>query len=402
MKRFILLVTPLAMLAAEPAIACSYVQVPEEVGDTSAQFFARAMVAAAAYVDLVLVEDDGTRALGERPTGILTLRSVARLKGNGPDRFSLFGHGLTLQPEAERVFGARPMHFTSEDGRVVPFPYNEERQAQLFGGNGAPPATQPPVTSCNPPTIAGETGRFYVVMRGADGRLLGDFALYEGVMASAFAFVPVTLDGNDHWLRAVRLATFSAASTSERTVLHLPAVADPPRIDAALRKARVTPVAAFVGSGNWLDEVRPADAEAGSPWLARVMPLIGQRNRGGIGVPDHGAAEFLRRNIGVEQTHGGLGYEVAQAFLASIRRKQMAAHTTPRLIAIEVTGPAEEIAGLSSNSLFSGMRPLPANGIGLPSLSGDTEIEQFAARQAIERNLWLLNGGNGNPQGTLP
>ena len=402
MKRLPLLVAPAALIAAAPALACTYAQAPEEVGDTSAQFLARQMAQAATYVDLVLVEDDGTQAMGEPMTGVLTLRSIAHLKGNGPDRFSLFGSGLTIQPDAERIFKAPLQHFTGEDGRVRPFGYNEERQGRLF-----PPVSgvePPPVqmTSCSPPGLAGETGRFYVVMRGADGRLLGNFSLYGETRAQAFGFVPVRLEREDHWLRAVLMGTENRQPAEGPAVLHLSGNVDPARIEAALRRAGVIPVAAFVRSGEWLDEIRPADFEARSSWLARAVPLVGQRNKGGLGGADHGAAEFLRRKLGFEQTYGGLGYEVAQAFTASVRRKQVATGAAPQLVAVALSGPPEAIAAVAREPFAAGLRPLPASGRGFAQLPGQTELERFNAIQVIERDIWLLNGGNGNRQGTLP
>jgi hypothetical protein len=38
----------------------------------------------------------------------------------------------------------------------------------------------------------------------------------------------------------------------------------------------------------------------------------------------------------------------------------------------------------------------------LPQVSGADEAATFATMQRIERDIWLLNGGNGNRQGTLP
>ncbi|HEX9947459.1 MAG TPA: hypothetical protein VGA98_07960 [Allosphingosinicella sp.] len=403
MNRLLFLAAPLALLAAGPAAACLYTQVPEAVGDSSAQFLARRMVAAATHVDLVLVEDDGTRPMGEAQTGVLTLRSIARLKGNGPDRFSLFGAGLTLRPEAEQVFQSPLQHFTREDGRVTPFPYNEERQGRLFpDAAGAPPPPPVMTTSCSPPVIGGQSGRFYVVMRGADGRLLGDFPLYDGARAPAFAFVPVTLGRDDYWLRAVQLAMGEGPAPEGAAVLHLRGDSDPARVEAALRRVGVTAVAAFVGSGDWLDEVRPAADEARSLWLVRAVPLVAQRDRGGLGLADHGGAEFLRSRLGFEQTFGGLGYEVAQAFTASVRRKQAARGARPRLVAVALAGPANVIAGLTREPFAAWIRPLPARPHGLAALPGGTEAERFATIQAIERDIWLLNGGNGNPQGSLP
>lgn len=401
MKSLLLLTAALGMFTASPAAACQYTQVPENVGDGSALFFARRMVAAAAHVDLVLMEDDGVQPMDALATGVLTMRSVAHFKGSGPDRFSLFGDGLTFRPEAERVFKAPLQHFTSEDGRVTPFPYNEERQGRLFPNlPGDPPS--PTMTSCSPNAIAGQSGRFYVVMRGADGRLLGNLPLHDRSRESSFAFVPVTLDADDHWLRAVRMALYGGTSTPGPSVLHLRADADPARVQAALRRGGITAVAAFVRSGDWIDEIRPADGEARSAWLTRAVPLVLQRNRGGVAPSDHSAAEFLRSKLGVAQTYGGLGYEVAQAFGASVRRRQAAKAATPRLVAIAITGPADAVTAFSREPFADGMRPLATRTQGLASLPGDTEAAQFAAMQTIERDIWLLNGGNGNPQGTLP
>ncbi len=360
------------------------------------------MLAAAAYVDLVLLEDDGTRPMNEAATEVLTLRSIAHLKGNGPDRFSLFGGGLTLSSEAERVFEAPLQHFTGEDGRVTPFPYNEERQGRLFPQAATVPPPPVSMTSCSPNAIAGQSGRFYVVMRGADGRLLGDFSLHDGTRARAFAFVPVTLGRDDYWLRAVNMAAYGAAATEGPAVPYLRGSADPARIEAALRRAGVTAITAFVASGDWIDEIRPADHEARSSWLARAVPLVAARNRGGLGLADHGAAEFLRGKLGFEQTFGGLGYEVAQAFTASVRRRQAAKGASPRLVAITLAGPADAIATLLREPFADGVRPLAVRKPGLAPLPGQTDAERFAATQAIEREIWLLNGGNGNPQGTLP
>lgn len=401
MKRLLLLAATLTLVAAGPALACQYTQMPEDVGDGSARFFARRMMAAATYVDLVLMEDDGIQPMGAPATGVLTLRSIAHLKGSGPDRFSLFGNGLTLSSDAERVFKARLQHFTSEDGRVTPFPYNEERPGRLFPNLGG--ATEPPMTmtSCSPNAIAGQSGRFYVVMRGADGRLLGNLPLDGRGRETTFAFVPVTLDPDDHWLRAVHMAALDGTATLGPAVLHLRGDADPARVEAALRKAGVTPVAAFVQSGGWIDEIRPADGEARSAWLTRAVPLAAARRRGGLANADHGAAEFLRGKLGFEQTYG-LGYELAQAYTASVRRKQAAKGASPRLVAVALAGPADAIAGLAREPSVDALRPLAARQQGLASLPGQTEADRFAAMQAIERDIWLLNGGNGNPQGTLP
>jgi hypothetical protein len=222
------------------------------------------------------------------------------------------------------------------------------------------------------------------------------------VSSPAFGFVPVSLTRDDYWLRAVTMAASTQRPAEGRPVLHLRPGTDPARVEAALRRAGVTASAAFVRSGEWIDEIRPSDHEARSAWLARAVPLVAQRNRGGLGLGDHGAAEFLRARLGFEQTFGGRGYEVAQAFTASVRRRQAAAAAAPQLVALDLSGPADAVAALAREPFADGMRPLAGSAPGLAPLPGETEAERFEAMQAIERDIWLLNGGNGNPQGTLP
>lgn len=404
MRNWLVPLAALGLALPGPALACTYSQVPEAVGQGSAEFFARRTVEEAAYVDLVVVEDDGTHPMGEPPTGILTLRSIARLKGNGADRFSLFGTGLTLSADAERVFNSPLEHFTREDGRVTAFAYNEERPGRLFPQDGpAPPVA---MNSCSPPTIAAETGRFYVVMRGADGRLLRQVELYHGVTSPAFAFVPVTLGDGDVWLRAVHGAssgTGEAVSATAR-VLHLRPGTDPALVEAALRRAGVTATAAFVRRGDWWDEVRPIGTEAAAPWLGRAVPFAAARGRGGIGDPHHGAAEFLRPHLTQMAAYGGMAYEVAHAFTSSVRHAQRAGAAEPVLAAIELSGSADALASLAEEGFADGFRPLPARDTDGSALvvPGDTEEARFAAMQALDRDIWLLNGGGGNRPGTLP
>ena len=166
MMRYLVSAAALATLALpQVAQACLYTQQPEEVGHSSGQYFAKEMLAAATYADLVLVEDDGTRAMDARPTGIITLRTIARFKGNSADRFTVFGSPLTLSPDKARIFNAPLQHFTSETGQVTPFSYMEERPTLLFPrATGDPPP--PKVRSFQPRSSArmktmfgGPTGR---------------------------------------------------------------------------------------------------------------------------------------------------------------------------------------------------------------------------------------------------
>lgn len=88
MRGLLLTAVLAALFGAGPALACSYTQAPDEVGNGSAQFFAYRMVAAAAHVDLVLLEDDGTRRIGEEanPQGTLPKSPQALVIGDRNDR----------------------------------------------------------------------------------------------------------------------------------------------------------------------------------------------------------------------------------------------------------------------------------------------------------------------------
>jgi hypothetical protein len=385
--------------------ACEYSQAPEAVGQSSGEYLAKTMSGAATYVDLVLVEDDGTRPMGQTQTGIITVRTIARFKGNSADRFSLFGLGLTLKPEAETAFGAPLQHFTSDTGQVTPFPFVEERQGGLLPSvrGAAPlPPPPPPGTSCSPPPIAAKTGRFYVVTRGADGHLLNS-VLAANDRYPAFGFVPVTLEMDDFWLGAVRFATFDKlAPVKSQALLVLRPGSNPAQVEARLHKAGMHARAAFFSDADLIDEVRPADHETQTPWLARARLVVEQRRKGNLGGPslaNQGAAEFVRGKLGPMQRYGrGFGYEVAQALTASVRREQASAGTFS-LVALEIDG---DPATFANERFYGGSAPLEPKASELAQIGGADEAAQFDTQQRIEREIWLLNGGNGNQQGTLP
>ncbi|QWC57849.1 hypothetical protein F7D01_12905 [Erythrobacter sp. 3-20A1M] len=407
MMRSVLASVALAGLALpQTALACVYAQRPEEVGYASGQYFAKEMLAAATYADLVLVEDDGTRAMDARPTGIITLRAIARFKGNSADRFTVFGSPLTFSPDKERIFNAPLQHFTSETGQVAPFSYTEERPTLLFPqatAPGSPPPPSPPMTSCSPPALMADTGRFYLVLRDAEGRVLNRLTMSDGKTTApnhpAFGFVPVTLSDDDFWLWSVRMAAAAPEAAQAQDVLYLTPGSDPVRVERDLRAAGATIRAAYYARGNFIEEVRPSPHEQTLPWLEKADDYLAQSLRDRIGDPHHGAAEFLRAKLSPMQRYGtGLGYEVAQAFTRSVRDVQQATGT-PRLIAVEVAGDPHALA---SQSFVSRVAPLDRTADRLPQVDGTDEAAVFATMQRIERDIWLLNGGAGNRQGTLP
>ena len=403
MMRYLASAAALATLALpQVAQACLYTQQPEEVGHSSGQYFAKEMLAAATYADLVLVEDDGTRAMDARPTGIITLRTIARFKGNSADRFTVFGSPLTFSPDKARIFNAPLQHFTSETGQVTPFSYMEERPTLLFPrATGDPPPPPIGLTSCSPPALMAETGRFYVILRDAEGRVLNRLTMSNGRTSSpnhpAFGFVPATLSEEDFWLWSIRMS--AVGSQDAQDVLYLAPESDPVSVERDLRAAGATIRAAYYARGDFIEEVRPSLHERTMPWMAKAADFLAQNQRGRIGDPHHGAAEFLRATLSPMQRYGtGLGFEVAQAFTRSVRDVQQATGT-PRLIAVEVAG---DPGAFSGQPFLSRVAPLDRQLDRLPQVSGADEAEIFATMQRIERDIWLLNGGAGNRQGTLP
>lgn len=191
----------------------------------------------------------------------------------------------------------------------------------------------------------------------------------------------------------------AAAPQEAQDVLYLAPGSDPARVERDLRAAGATIRAAYYARGEFIEEVRPSPHEQTSPWLAKTANYFAQSQQGRIGDPHHGTAEFLRAKLSPLQRYGtGLGYEVAQAFTRSVRDVQQATGT-PRLIAVEVAGDPYALAG---QSFVSRVAPLARQLDRLPQVSGADETETFATMQRIERDIWLLNGGAGNRQGTLP
>lgn len=186
-----------ALLASAPAFACSWIHAPEPVGAPAANFIARRMIHAAAFVDIAVPESVAPMlASKDRPFApqIVTFRVLERIKGNSPDRFTLFATGLKPDGAAEKPTDLR--HWVDEAaGTVSPFATPWEAPAAEFS-----------MTSCDPGFIEPAMGRTYVVFREADGSLLGPVEFHAGERpARGFPFVDVGLPTESEWFRAVRL-----------------------------------------------------------------------------------------------------------------------------------------------------------------------------------------------------
>ena len=405
MRRLVASAIALASFAtAHTAQACLYTQRPEDVGHASGEYFAREMLDQAEYVDLVLVESEGVANSDGRPSNFVTLRTIARFKGASADRFTVFGNLLTFGPEADRIFAAPLQHFTSDTGQVTPFPYVEEWEARLLPvDRDAPPPPPLAISSCSPPAINAVMGRFYVVMRDGEGRVLDRVSLSDGQSTApnhpAFSFVPVTLSDDDFWLNAVRLASARSDGTSSPHLLYLRGGSDPVEVERTLGSAGVTVRAAYYDRDGFVEEVRPSPDEQTRPWLAKARPFVETSTRQRSTLAEHGAAEFLRSNLSqMRRYDSSLAYELAQAFTASISDHGQG-DGSPRLIAIELDEDPQMFAGLD---FVERVAPLSVRLDRLPQVTGANESESFQKMQRIEHAIWLMNGGAGNQQGTLP
>lgn len=185
-----------ALLISTPAMACSWVHAPEPVGAPAANFIARRMVHAAAFVDIAVPESVAPApASGDRPFApkIVTFRVLERIKGASPDRFTLFATGLKPDGAAQKPTDLR--HWVDEaTGTVSPFATPWEAPVAQFS-----------MTSCDPGFIEPAMGRTYVVFREADGGLLGPVEFHPGERpVRGFSFVDVGLPTESEWFRAVR------------------------------------------------------------------------------------------------------------------------------------------------------------------------------------------------------
>ena len=390
MRSLVLALAIIVLAAQAPASACQYTQRPEPVGEASADYFAKEMVAAASYVDLVIVEDDGVRGGDEADTGVITLRTLARFKGASTDRYTVFGQGLTASPYATDRGPPELLHFTSGTGQVTPFPYNEERPTALFArqlSSGEPPPPPPRMTSCSPPALAAKTGGFYLVMRDAEGRVMNRLTMSDGTNSvpnyRAYGFVPVGFSDDDVWLRAVRQVSTAGAS-GQTDLLYLRPGTDPVAAERTLRSRGTTIRAAYYRRGDIIEEVRPSPFEQDSGWLSRVPVFMAERDSRAIGSPAWTAAEDFQRELTMYQPYArDLQYEVADAFVRYLETARVTIE--PRLVALEIDGDPHALAG---EAFVERIAPLDRGPDGLRPFDGMTDAQTFERSIAIQRAIW--------------
>ncbi|AKQ40828.1 hypothetical protein CP97_00330 [Aurantiacibacter atlanticus] len=268
MKRSLIALTLCATaLAPQAASACLYTQPPEPVGAASQSFFTGKMAAAAFTVDIAVAGETRT-AFGSDPdwrSPVTTFHVIERVKGNSPDRFSLF---VGASGPDHRDIEAQ--HWVDEQGRVTPYPFPLEQVPQADGNYS--------MTSCHPGWLAVREGETYVVFRNADGRLLGRFALYEDLFTAAFPLVQAGLGTREGWLAwsgPLQAEPPAAPSLSElaanRMVVRFHNPLSERDARRWLRDTGLAPFAVRLVNGELIDETRVPVGFADSGLIERAL-----------------------------------------------------------------------------------------------------------------------------------
>jgi hypothetical protein len=178
-------------LVVEPALACQYEFAPEPVGGPSAEFLAPKMASAATFVDLAVAEGEsqfrGPDGKIVPWSNAVSFRVLRRWKGASADRFILFGSVAD-----EKAPGWSLGHWVDDEGRVEPFESVREAWSSTPVG----------MNSCDPPALTVRVGQTYLILREADGRLLGAVQYHPGGRAvRGTAIAEAALWPDNDWAR---------------------------------------------------------------------------------------------------------------------------------------------------------------------------------------------------------
>lgn len=326
-----------ALLPGVPAYACSYSQAPEPVGHASAEFFAARMAPEATFVDVAVAESTRRVPGPAAPWTVdaTTFRIVYRLKGQSPDRFSLYAGEL---PAGEAIPEAR--HFVDEAGRVSPYPYPHE------GRPGQPLVPN----SCSPGALLVRPSQAYLIFREADGRLLDRVPLHEGREDRLFPIMPVALDENIGWLQAGLVATVPERTPRQKLPANnLAAVRFDPGLTQTeavqwAQRAGVGPVAVFIGRGKLVEEHRVPIEHAAYGLVSQAFSNGDRSTR-----RQHLAAlakQFLDKSD--ESLSLDLSLQLRARLLIESAASEPVADVPARVVAMQVTGAPEAVARLKS------------------------------------------------------
>lgn len=326
-----------ALCCAAPALACSYSQAPEPVGHASAEFFAARMGPEASFVDVAVAESTG-QAFGAAkgwPVPETRFRVLFRLKGESADRFSLYVGELTTTETLPA-----PQHFVDEAGRVSPFPYPHETALE-----------SPYISnSCDAGMMRVRLGQAYLVYREADGRLLKAVPMHDGRAQVAFPIVPVSLNENIGWLQAA----MAGIGRTPRLPPSLPSTtvagvrfAKPLNEDEGIRwaaRAGVAPAGIWIERGRMIEEYRVPVSRAGVGLISHAFAEL--RTRRSSTALRAQAAELLKESD--ERFELDNLIQLRANLLIESAAAEPPEGAQGRIVAMEVSGPAERIARLGS------------------------------------------------------
>ncbi|WP_336985567.1 hypothetical protein [Altererythrobacter aquiaggeris] len=341
MKKSLIALTLCATaLAPQAASACQYSRPPEPVGAASKNFFTAKMAAAASTVDVAVAGQSG-EAFGSDANWripVTTFQVIERLKGNSPDRFTLFvGAAGPDQREIEA------QHWVDEQGRVTPFPYPVEFVPQADGNYS--------LTSCHPGWLAVREGETYVVFRDADGRLLGRFALYDNLTTAAFPLVQAGLGTREGWLAwSGPLQTEPLAPqidfAADRTIVRFQRPVSGREARRWLRETGLVPFAVRVAGGDLVDETRVPAGFAGAALIDRAVSDARAAN-------SSGALAILAANMLADINTETLDNDALirrHVWLVAQAASRFRNNTSEPLITeLEVTGTPAALARLRNN-----------------------------------------------------
>lgn len=339
-------------LVPSAATACSYPFAPEPVGHSSAEFFARRMATTAAFVDVALAENDNALE-NKRELRMAVMRSLVKVKGGGPDRFTLFA-----QPGKVPSSKIELRHSTLDDGRVYPLsiPWEFDPFAKTM-------------TSCDPGFINPEPGKLYVVYRDANGRLLRTIPYYPDMPGAGFSFVPAVLNDPTGWTYTSMVsplwpkgeqAPTPTTQSNDHAVISFKSDTPTKEITATLKRLKIKAYAAQISSGHphvyWLDDVRWPEQMARPDFVENALNIVTNRFSTRDGTP--ATARALLPLFPAEGNPVRTDALIVRGLIRMADGVERAKGTHLKVEAIEVTGSPASLQRLRSAPYVAEFKPM--------------------------------------------
>ncbi|HET7817422.1 MAG TPA: hypothetical protein VFK58_07585 [Sphingomicrobium sp.] len=348
-----------------PALACQR-DPPDIVGYPSAIFIAGKMMAAASFADVALAEARRPLRPGDSDGFVdsVTFRTIKRLKGASPDRFTLFAPAERRPDfkDSEELLE----HVVDEQGRVEP---SWGRQETAYPPRSVPGAPPPPPAPCGPGPITPEVGKLYIVFRDATGRALRTAVYHDARPATTF---PVVAANYASWTDWWRLGVAQAATKWKPHEAAQPPAALQRRDDVAklllrspltarearklLDGAKAVPFAVQVAAGEFIDETRVPFAFADAKLLDQAVATA--RANLALSSGPHAARAILSGLQPDDANADHLLYEPGLNLLNAEARLERARKAgEPRIAALEVRGSPASLARLRASPLVAQLLP---------------------------------------------